>query len=134
MEGDNFTIIWWVLPHIYMNQPWVHMCSPILNPPPASLPTLYPGFSQSSGFEYPASCIKLALVMYFNMIIYMFQCYSLKSSHPRLLSKSPKACSLTSVSLLLSCIYSHHYSLSKFHIYVLICCIGVTLSDLLHSV
>ena len=28
------------------------------------------------------------------MIIYMFQCYSLKSSHPRLLPQNPKDCSL----------------------------------------
>ena len=29
-----------------------------------------------------------------HMVIYMFQCYSLKSSHPRLLPQSPKVCSL----------------------------------------
>ena len=29
-----------------------------------------------------------------HMIIYMFQCYSLKSSHPHLLPQSPKVCSL----------------------------------------
>ena len=29
-----------------------------------------------------------------HMVIYMFQCYSLKSSHPRLLPHSPKVCSL----------------------------------------
>ena len=29
-----------------------------------------------------------------HMIIYMLQCYSLKSSHPRLLPQSPKVCSL----------------------------------------
>ena len=28
------------------------------------------------------------------MVIYMFQCYSLKSSHPRLLPQRPKVCSL----------------------------------------
>ena len=30
----------------------------------------------------------------FHMVIYMFQCYSLKPSHPRLLPQSPKDCSL----------------------------------------
>ena len=40
----------------------------------------------------------------------------------------------TSVSLLLSCIEGHHCHLSKFHIYVLVYCIGVFLSGLLHSV
>ena len=29
-----------------------------------------------------------------HMVIYMFQCYSLKSSHPRLLPQSPEVCSL----------------------------------------
>ena len=28
-----------VLPYINMNQPWVHMCTPILKPAPTSLPT-----------------------------------------------------------------------------------------------
>ena len=40
----------------------------------------------------------------------------------------------TSVSLLLSHIQGYHYHLSKFHIYVLVYCIGVFLSGLLHSV
>ena len=30
-----------------------------------------------------------------HMVIYMFQCYSLKSSHPHLLPQSPKVCSLS---------------------------------------
>ena len=69
-----------------------------------------------------------------HMIIYMFQCYSLRSSHPRLLPQSPKVCSL---SLGLFCCVTYrviHYYLSKFHINVLMYCIGVFLSDLLHSV
>ena len=37
-------------------------------------------------------------------------------------------------SLLLSRIQGYHYHLSKFHIYVLVYCIGVFLSGLLHSV
>ena len=40
----------------------------------------------------------------------------------------------TSVSLLLSRIQGYCYHLSKFHIYVLVYCIGVFLSGLLHSV
>ena len=40
----------------------------------------------------------------------------------------------TSVSLLLSHIQGYHYHLSKLHIYVLVYCIGVFLSGLLHSV
>ena len=40
----------------------------------------------------------------------------------------------TSVSLLLSRIQGYCYHLSKFHIYALVYCIGVSLSGLLHSV
>ena len=40
----------------------------------------------------------------------------------------------TSVSLLLSHVQGYHYHLSKFHIYVVVYCIGVFLSGLLHSV
>ena len=46
-------------------------------------------------------------------------------------SKSPL---YTSVSLLLSHKQGHHYHLSKFHIYVLVYCIGVFLSGLLHCI
>ena len=65
MENDCFTVLSWFLPYINMNRPRVHMCLPILNPlPPLSL--LYPsGLSKSTGFECPASCIKLALIIYF---------------------------------------------------------------------
>ena len=95
--------------------------------PPTSLPTLAPGLStllHESNLHW--SFILL-------IVIYMFQCYSLRSSHPHLLPQSPKFCSLF-LCLLLAHIYSHHYHLSKFHIYVLIYCIGVFLSDLLRSV
>ena len=40
----------------------------------------------------------------------------------------------TSVSLMLSCIQGYHYHLSKLRIYVLLYCIGVFLSGLLHSI
>ena len=46
-------------------------------------------------------------------------------------SKSPL---YTSVSFLLSCLQGRYCHLSKFHIYVLVYCIGVFLSGLLHSV
>ena len=69
-----------------------------------------------------------------HMIIYMFQCYSFKSSHPHLLPQCPKFCSLH---LCLFCCLAYRVviiHLSKFHIYALVYCIGVFLSDLLHSV
>ena len=42
----------------------VHV-SPILNPPPTSLPSHPSGLSQCTSFECPVSCIKLGLVIYF---------------------------------------------------------------------
>ena len=39
LEANYFTISWWFLPYIDMNQPHVYMCLPILNPPPTSFPT-----------------------------------------------------------------------------------------------
>ena len=39
-----------------------------------------------------ASNLRLSSVSH--MVIYIFQCYSLKSSHPHLLPQSPKVCSL----------------------------------------
>ena len=51
--------------HIDMNQPWVHMCSPIQNPALTFLPPPSLGLSQSTSSEYPDSCIQLALVISF---------------------------------------------------------------------
>ena len=63
-----------------------------------------------------------------HMLIYMFQCYPLKSSHPHLLPHSPKVCSL---SLCLFCYLTYRVIITIFlnSIYI-----GVFLSDLLHSV
>ena len=70
-------------------------------PLPPPFPPWPPGLSQSTSFGCPASCIKLALATYFTyrckyvkMVIYMLQCSSSKSSHPRLLPLSPKVYSL----------------------------------------
>ena len=54
-------------------------------------------------------------------------------NHPTLsLSHRVQKTVYTSVSLLLSRIQGYRYHLSKFHIYVLVYCIGVFLSGLLH--
>ena len=50
---------------------------------------------EHSGFECPASRIQRALLIYFAYSnIYIFQCYSLKLPHPRLLPHGLKVCSL----------------------------------------
>ena len=65
MEANYYTILWWVLPYINMKQPWVYMCPTILNLLPPPSPPHPCGLSQSTSFECPASCIELALVIYF---------------------------------------------------------------------
>ena len=70
-----------------------------------------------------------------HMIIYMFQCYSLKSSHPRLLPQSPRVCSLH---LCLFCCLAYRVIVTIFlnsiYMCLLVYCIGVFLSDLLHCI
>ena len=56
------------------------------------------------------------------MVMYMFQCRSLKSSHPRILPQS-KSLFFTCVSF---ATLRHHYCHFKFHIYALIYCISVS--------
>ena len=67
---------------------------PILIPPPTSL-------SARSLWVFPVyqvgalvSCIQPGLVICISLIIYMFQCCSLETSHARLLPQSPKVCSI----------------------------------------
>ena len=79
-----------VLLYTHMNQPWVYMCSPSWPPLPPPFPSHPSGSSQCTSPEHP----NLDWWSMSRMMIYMFQCYSLKSSHPRLLPQSPKVCSL----------------------------------------
>ena len=68
---------------------------PILNPishlPPYPIPQ---GHSSASALSTLSHASNLDCRSTSHMIIYMFQCYSLKSSHPRLLPQSPKDCSI----------------------------------------
>ena len=85
------------LPYIDMNEPRVYMCPLILNPLPSPSLSNPSRLSQSTDFECSVSCIKFTLVIYLHLVIYMIQCYSLKSSHPHFLPHSPKVCSCFSV-------------------------------------
>ena len=128
-----FTILYWFC----HTSTWIrHNCTHVPNPePPFHLPphTISLGHpsAPAPSIMYPASNLDWWFVSY--MILYMFQSHSPKSSHPLPLPQSPKDCSIH-VSLLLSHVQGYHYHLSKFHIYVLVYCIGVFLSSLLHSV
>ena len=69
---------------------------PILIPSPISLsiPSLPSGSSQCTSPEHLSHASNLDWRSVSHLIIYMFQCYSLRSSHPRLLPQSPKVCSI----------------------------------------
>ena len=117
---------------------WIsHGCTCVLHPehpshhPPHPIPQGHPSAPAQSTLPH-ASNLDWRSVSH--MLIYMFQCYSLKSSHPRLLPQSPSSLFFTSVSVLLPRIQGHRYHLFKFHIYALIYCIGIFLSDFLRSV
>ena len=118
--------------------PWIsHGCTCDPHPelpshlPPHPIPQGHP---KCTSPEHPVSCIEPGLAI----------CFTCDNIHVSMLisqiippSPSPtesKYLFFTSVCLLLSRIQGHCYHLSKFHIYALIYCIGVFLSDLLCSV
>ena len=106
---------------------------PILNPLPLPSPYHPSGSSQCTSPKHPVSCIEPELVISFTYdMIHVSMPFSqiIPPSPSPSESKSPFC---TSVSLLLSRIQGYRYHLSKFHIYVLVYCIGVFLSGLLHS-
>ena len=123
-----------VLPYIDMNLPQVYTCSPSCTPLPP--PSLYhpSGSSQCTSPKHPVSCIEPGLAIHF-----IYDIIHVSMPFSRIIPPSPsptesKRPFYTSVPLLLSRIEGYNYHLSKFQIYVLVYCIGVFLSDLLHSV
>ena len=132
----NFTIFYWFcqiskwIRHRYTCVP--HREPSTLLPPPS--PYHPSGSSQCTSPKHPVSCIEPGLVTH---SIYDIIHISMPFSQIIPLSPSPtesKRLFYASVSLLLSRIQGYCYHLSKFHIYVLVYCIGVFLSGLLHSV
>ena len=125
-----------VLPYIDMNQPRVYMSSQSWTPLRPPIPYHLSGSSLCTSPKHPVSCIEHRLAICFlhdsiHVSVPFSQIILPSPSPSPSESKSPF---YTSVSLLLSCIEGYHYHLSKFHIYVLVYCIGVFLSGLLHSV
>ena len=104
---------------------WIsHGCACIPHPEtPSHLPPhrIAQGCLSAPALSTPPPAPNLDWWSISNLIIYMFQCYSLKSSCPRLLPQSLKVCSLhlclfccltyrVSVTIILNSIYMHWYT------------------------
>ena len=127
-------IIVLVLPNIKMNPPQVYMCSPSWTLLPPLSPYHPSGSSQCTSPKHPVSCIEPGLATRFlHDILHVSMPFS-QISPPSSSPTESIRLFYTSVSFLLSHIQGYCYHLSKFHIYVLVYCIGVFLSGLLHSV
>ena len=113
-----------VLSYIGLNLPW---CTCVPHPDLPPFPSHSSGSSQCTSPKHPVSCIEPGLAIHFT---YDNLHVSMPFSHIIPPSPSPtesKRLFYTSVTLLLSHIQCYHYHLSKFHIYVLVYCIGVFL-------
>ena len=127
-------IIVLALPNIKMNPSQIYMCSPSWTLLPAPSPYHPSGSSQCTSPKHPVSCIEPGLASHFiHDILHVSVPFS------QIFPPSPSPTESirlfhTSVSLLLSRTQGYCYHLSKFHIYVLVYCIGVFPSGLLHSV
>ena len=130
MEVNYFSIFIGFAIHQHDSTTGIHVF-PILKPPPS--PYHPSGSSQCTSPKHPVSCIKPGLEIRF-----IYDIIHLSVPFSQIIPPSPsptESISLfyTSGSLLLSRIQGYHHHLSKFHIYVLVYCIGVFLSGLLHS-
>ena len=123
-----------VLPYIDMNPPQVYMNSQPWTPLPPPSSYHLSGSSQCTSPKHPVSHIEPRLAIRF-----LHDSIHVSMPFSPIIPPSPsptesKSLFFISVSLLLSRIQGYHYHLSKFHIYVLVYCIGVFLSGLLRSV
>ena len=87
-------------------------CGPHPEPPshlpPHPIPQGHPSALALSALSHASNLDRWSIS---HMVIYMFQCYSLKSSHPRLLPQSPKVCSLH---LCLFCCFTYRVIITIF--------------------
>ena len=89
---------------------WIsHGCTCVPHPEQPSHPPPHPisqGHPSAPALNTLSHALNLDLQSISHMVIYMFQCCSLKSSHPCLLPQSPKVCFYICVSFAASCIRS----------------------------
>ena len=103
---------------------------PILNPLPSPSPPHPSGLFQSTGSACWASCIELALVIYFTYGNTHISMLFSQITPPLPSPTESESLSFTSVSPLLPCTKDYWYHLSKFHTYAFIYSICLSLSDL----
>ena len=129
----NFTILYWFChTSTCIRQGCTHVLYPESPLPPPS-PYHPSESSQCTRPKLPVSCIEPGLeIRFLYDIIHVLMPFSQIITTPT--PTESKRLFYTSVFLLLSLIQGCCYHLSKFHIYVLVYCIGVFLSGLLHSV
>ena len=108
-----------------------HRYTCVLHPEAPSLFPLGRLSAPAPSIQYHASNLDWRFVSY--IILYMFQCHSPKSSHPLPLPQSPKDCSIH-LCLFFCLAYRVIITIFLNSIYMLVYCIGVFLSGLLHSV
>ena len=106
-----------------MNQPWVYTYTTSKPPPPPhAIPQACPSKLTLSALSHASNLNWWSIS---HMVIYMFQCYSLKSCHPCLLPQNPKFCSLhlclfcclaytVIITIFLNSIYMHLYTVLVF--------------------
>ena len=132
--ANYFTILWWFLPYINMNWPQVCMHLPHAEPPSHLPPHHIPlGCPRVSALGALLHASNLHWSFNLHMVIYMFQCYFLKSSHPWLIPLNSKVCSLHLCLLCCPACRSVD-TIFLIHIHALVYSICLSLSDLLHSV
>ena len=109
-----------------MNQTWCTCVpTPSWTPLPPPSPSHPSESSQCTSPEHPVSCIESGLAIRFTYDnIHVSMPFS-QINPPLPFPTQSKRLFYTSVSLLLSLIQGYYYHLSKFHIYVLLYCIGV---------
>ena len=125
MKANYFTILYWFChTSTWIRHERVYTCPPSWIPLPPPSPYHPSGSSQCTSPEHPVSCIEPGLAIRF-----LYEIIHVSMPFPQIISPLPtesKRLFYTSVSIFLSRIQGYRYHLSKFHIYTLVYCIGVS--------